>query len=165
MEAVRGETVETLVRKYFRRVLQFCRTLLHDPADAEDACQEVFLLVARRQHELPGIVRPVPWLLQIARLTCLSARRTRDRARAAGPEADIDASVEAGAPLPPNEDMGRIQAAIGRLPERYRAVLALHYQQGLTHEEMAETLQMSRGAVRVLLHRSVARLRQEAKST
>jgi RNA polymerase sigma-70 factor, ECF subfamily len=163
VEAVRGESIESLVRKYFGRVRQFCRSLLHDEADAEDACQEVFLLVARRKDELPGIIRPVPWLLQIARLTCLSARRRRDRFRAVAPESEVDVPVEAGPPVAATEDAAKIREASARLPERYQAVLALHYQQGLSHEEMAEVLQVSRGAVRVLLHRAVARLRQEVK--
>ena len=61
------------------------------------------------------------------------------------------------------EETSKIREASARLPERYRAVLALHYQQGLTHEETAEVLGVSRGALRVLLHRAVMRLREEVK--
>jgi RNA polymerase sigma-70 factor (ECF subfamily) len=159
MEAIQEETAETLARKHFRRVYAFCRSLLRSDADAEDAAQSVFLTVARRQEEIPRVARPVPWLLQIARLTCLNLRRERDRL-AAGETED---PVEVGPPLGQDEDLDRLRGTMDRLPERYRTILALHFQQGLSHAESAEVLGLSRGAVRVLLHRAVARLRQEAR--
>ncbi len=163
MEAVREESAEVLARKYFRRVYGFCRALLGRDADAEDACQNVFLTVARRREELLEIRQPVPWLLQIARLTCLNLRRERDRLRPAGLERDE--SADPGPPLPPTENIDRLRTVIERLPERYRSVLVLHFQQGLSHAETAQVLGLSRGALRVLLHRAVARLRQEARTS
>ncbi|HYF00315.1 MAG TPA: sigma-70 family RNA polymerase sigma factor, partial [Planctomycetota bacterium] len=59
--------------------------------------------------------------------------------------------------------LDRLRELIQSLPERYRTVLALHFQQGLPHDEMARILGVSRGALRVLLHRAVARLRQETR--
>jgi len=159
MEAVGAETAESLAGKHFRRVLNFCRVLLGRDADAEDAAQNVFLTVARRRHEIPDVAQPVPWLLQIARLTCLNARRERDRLR----PVEVDEPAEPGPPLPPTENLDRLRELIQSLPERYRTVLALHFQQGLPHDEMARILGVSRGALRVLLHRAVARLRQETR--
>ena len=52
---------------------------------------------------------------------------------------------------------------MGRLPVRYRAVLTLHYPQGMAHDEMADVLAVSRGALRVLLHRAVGKLRQDLR--
>ena len=126
MEALREETAETLAGKYFRRVFNFCRTLLGSDADAEDAAQNVFLTVARRRHEVSEVLQPVPWLLQIARLTCLNARRERDRLRSTGSE--VDEPVQAGPPIAPTENLDRVRASIEKLPERYRSVLTLHYQ-------------------------------------
>jgi RNA polymerase sigma-70 factor (ECF subfamily) len=155
------ETAESLARKHFRSVLGFCRSLLGPGADAEDAAQGVFLTVARRSTEIPGVRRPLPWLLQIARYACLNLRRERDRLRA-DPVAPDDAA-EAGAPVDPGENLDRVRDAATRLPERYRAVLDLHYRQGLSQAEIAEALELSPGALRVLLHRAVARLRQHVR--
>lgn len=162
MEALREESVDSLAGKYLRRVYAFCRSLLGRDADAEDACQQVFLTVARRREEVAGIRQPLPWLLQIARLTCLNLRRDRDRLRPAGLEPDEP--VEVGPPLAPTEDVDRLRGVLERLPERYRTVLTLHFQQGMSHEEAAQVLGLSRGALRVLLHRAVARLREEART-
>ena len=160
IEAISDHAV---ARQYFRRVYNFCRSLLRDASEVDDACQEVFLTVSRRRDELPAVRRCTPWLFKIALLTCLHIRRQRDRMPGPLAGADTEDAVRSCPPLDRAEETSRIQEAATRLPERYRAVLALHYQQGLTHEEIAEVLGVSRGALRVLLHRAVMRLREEVK--
>jgi RNA polymerase sigma-70 factor (ECF subfamily) len=160
MQAV---SVEEWTRRHFDRVYNFCRALLSHEADAQDACQEVFLTVLRRREDLPGIREPGPWLMKVARLTCLYVRRKRLRAEPGDPdEQEAQEMGEVGEPLQ-REELGRIWGSLEKLPERYRAVLALHFQQGMSHEELAEVLDVSRGTVRVLLHRAIARLRQEVR--
>jgi RNA polymerase sigma-70 factor (ECF subfamily) len=156
-------TPEALSRLYLTRVHAFCRSMLRDDRDAEDACQEVFLTVVRRWDQLGAVQQPVPWLMKVARLTCLWVRRKR-RKDVELQEADVDVSVDgAGPALEPVEDFGRVREALERLPERYQAVLVMHYQQGMAQEEIAEAMELSRGALRVLLHRAVMRLRHEVR--
>jgi len=151
---------EALARLYLKRVYGFCRSMLRDERDAEDACQEVFLTVSRRWEELGRIRKPLSWLMKVSRLTCLWVRRKR-RTEAPLEEVEIDAPCDPGPPIEPDADQSRVRAALERLPERYQSVLAMHYQQGMSQEEIAEAMEMSRGALRVLLHRSVMKLRQE----
>jgi RNA polymerase sigma-70 factor (ECF subfamily) len=153
---------EALTRLYLKRVFGFCRTLLRDERDAEDACQEVFLTVLRRWDTLGSVQRPLPWLMKVARLTCLWVRRKR-RKDVAIQETEIDASYDPAPPMEPGEGLGKVMEAVERLPERYQAVLVMHYQQGMNQEEIAEAMELSRGALRVLLHRAVMRLRQEVR--
>ena len=156
-------SVEEWSRKHFDRIYSLCLTLLSNEADAQDACQEVFLTVLRRRQDLPGIRDPWTWLLKVARLTCLYFRRARRR-RAAGEISEgEEVRQEVGPPIR-REELDRVGSSLDQLPERYRAILALHFQQGLSHEELAEVLDVSRGAVRVLLHRAIARLRQEVRT-
>jgi RNA polymerase sigma-70 factor (ECF subfamily) len=136
--------------------------MLRDERDAEDACQEVFLTVLRRWDQLGSVQKPLPWLMKVARLTCLWVRRKR-RKDVAIEDLEIDASYDPGPPVEPGEDVGRVMEAAERLPERYQAVLVMHYQQGMSQEEIAEAMELSRGALRVLLHRAVMRLRQEVR--
>ena len=160
--AVDSLSPEALSRLYLKRIYGFCRTMLRDERDAEDACQEVFLTVLRRWDQLGSVQKPLPWLMKVARLTCLWVRRKR-RKDVAIQEAEIDASYDPGPPIEPGEDVSRVLEAAGRLPERYQAVLVMHYQQGMNQEEIAEAMELSRGALRVLLHRAVMRLRQEVR--
>jgi RNA polymerase sigma-70 factor (ECF subfamily) len=155
---------ELLARLYLKRVYGFCRSMLRNERDAEDACQEVFLTVLRRSDQLGSVRKPLSWLMKVSRLTCLWVRRKR-RTEVAIEEVEIDAPCDPGPPIEPDADQGRVRAALERLPERYQAVLALHYQQGMSQEEIAEAMELSRGALRVLLHRAVMRLRQEVRKT
>lgn len=161
-KTVESLSPEALSRLYLKRVYGFCRSMLRDERDAEDACQEVFLTVLRRWDQLGSVRNPLPWLMKVARLTCLWVRRKR-RTDAPIGEMEIDAPVDPGPPVEPREELGKVRQAVERLPERYQAVLAMHYQQGMSQEEIAEAMELSRGALRVLLHRAVMRLRQEMR--
>jgi RNA polymerase sigma-70 factor (ECF subfamily) len=155
---------EALTRLYRKHVYGFCRTLLGDERDAEDACQEVFLTVVRRWDQLGTVQKPLSWLMKVSRLTCLWVRRKRKRDVAIDDVA-IDASYDPEPPIEAGTGMDRVREALGRLPERYQAVLTMHYQQGMSPEEISEAMEVSRGTLRVLLHRAVMRLRQEARKT
>jgi RNA polymerase sigma-70 factor (ECF subfamily) len=153
---------EVLARLYLKRVYGFCRSMLRNERDAEDACQEVFLTVLRRSDQLGSVRKPLSWLMKVSRMTCLWVRRKR-RQDVPLEEVEIDAPCDPGPPIEPDADQRRVREALERLPERYQAVLAMHYQQGMSQEEIAEAMELSRGALRVLLHRAVMRLRQEVK--
>jgi len=153
---------EALARLYLRRVYGFCRSMLRNERDAEDACQEVFLTVMRRWDQLGTVHQPLSWLMKGARLTCLWVRRKR-RNEVGIEESEIDAPCDPGPPIDHGTERGRVQEALEQLPERYQSVLTMHYQQGMSQEEIAEAMELSRGALRVLLHRAVMRLRQKVK--
>lgn len=56
------------------------------------------------------------------------------------------------------EEMERIERAFDELPEDYRDVITLHRVAGLSIEEVAERLERSVGATRMLLFRALAQL-------
>jgi RNA polymerase sigma-70 factor (ECF subfamily) len=163
-EPAKSLSPEALTRLYRKHVYGYCRTLLRDERDAEDACQEVFLTVVRRWDQLGSIQKPLPWLMKVSRLTCLWVRRKR-RNELPIEEAAIDASYDPEPPIEPGKGLERVREALERLPERYQAVLTMHYQQGMSPEEISEAMELSRGTLRVLLHRAVMRLRQEVRKT
>ena len=57
-----------------------------------------------------------------------------------------------------NEDIARLERAFARLPEDYRQMITMSRLLGMTHAEIAAELGRNEGAVRVLLHRALARL-------
>lgn len=56
------------------------------------------------------------------------------------------------------EELERVEAAFERLPDDYREVITLAHVAGLSRKEIAEEMGKTEGAVRVLLHRAVARV-------
>jgi len=56
------------------------------------------------------------------------------------------------------EEVERIEVAFGELPDEYREVITLAHVVGLSRREIAEQMDRSEGAIRVLLHRALARV-------
>src|SRR5262249_61149355 len=78
--------------RYAPALHAYCRSLLGEPADADDAIQDTFIIAAAELDGLrdPGRLRP--WLYAVARNEC--RHRLRSRARAAQPAAAIELTDE-----------------------------------------------------------------------
>ncbi|HZY87941.1 MAG TPA: sigma-70 family RNA polymerase sigma factor, partial [Gemmataceae bacterium] len=123
---------EELLRRHGPMVLGTVRRLLGNEADAEEAFQATFLVLARRASSL-GRVPLGPWLHGVARRTAAHARADRARRQARERRA-----VVMGAVRPSNEAVWRdlrpvLDEEVGRLPARDRAAVALCYLEGKTY--------------------------------
>jgi hypothetical protein len=132
--------------------------MLGDGSDAEDVVQEALLRAYLGLTQLREPSRFGAWLagiaLNLARMT-LRRRAAYARALARVPPAPAPDVLE-------ERDVLRlVREAIDVLPPAERSVVALHYLDGLSCEEIAALLGRSPGAVRVSLHRARARLRDE----
>ncbi|QDV38760.1 RNA polymerase sigma factor [Tautonia plasticadhaerens] len=147
-----------LVDRHGPMVLRVCRGILRDPADADDACQATFLVLARKAGSLWTRDSIGPWLLGVARRVshrsrCDDARRRRHE-RGAGA---LRSSVEPGDP--PDDFEPVLVEEVDRLPDRFRSPIVLCHLQGLTHEQAADRLGWPVGTVRSRLARGRDRLR------
>jgi RNA polymerase sigma-70 factor (ECF subfamily) len=162
---------EALVRRYQSWVFTLALRMVGEPAEAEDMAQEIFLKAYRGLRGFKGASRFSTWLYSIASHHCLNhvqALRRRPSASRRGAEHqnasnnDPPAAVDRlpdGAPradaLLEQADLARIvQAELARLTEDHRIILVLRDIQGLSYEEIAETLGLELGTVRSRLHRA-----------
>ena len=135
-------------------------------ADAEDAAQDGFV----KAYRALGRFRPGapfrPWLLQIV------ANEARNRRRSAGRRANLAlriATEETSGGAAPSPEASMIEserrqellAALERLREEERLVLACRFFLELSEEETAATLGCRRGTVKSRQSRALARLREE----
>jgi RNA polymerase sigma factor (sigma-70 family) len=148
-----------LVQRHGPLVLGVCRRVLRDGHAAEDAFQEVFLLLARRAGSLRDPDRLGPWLFGVAYRTALKARGRTARRRACERQAAAPA-VGAADDLVWRDLRPVLDEAVAGLPERYRAAFVLHYLQGVRVEEVARRLGCPRGTVATRLTRARALLRK-----
>jgi RNA polymerase sigma factor (sigma-70 family) len=147
-----------LVRRNGPLVLRACRSVLSDPAAAEDAFQATFLTLARNAGRLAGSVRVAGWLYRVAVRSAGAIRRAETRRRrheqvAAASTADLEGVSWA-------EVRATIDEEIARLPEQYRSAVLLCYVQGLTYDAAAARLGCPLGALRGRLERGRAMLRR-----
>ena len=123
---------------------------------AEDCFQETFLAALRAYPKLDNDSNLRSWLLTIAH------RKAIDHHRGSGrrplPVAEVpEVAVENG--IPESDD--RLWAAVGALPPKQRAAVALRYGSDLPHSEIAAALGCSPEAARRSLHEGLKRLRKE----
>ena len=60
------EAFRELIERHGAMVLAVCRSILHEPHDAEDSFQNVFLILARRANTIKRLDTIAPWLHRVA---------------------------------------------------------------------------------------------------
>ena len=159
-----------LVERYQKSVFNFAFRMLGDYDDASDAAQSGFVQL---YLSLPGLdlERPLkPWLFRTIRNRCIDALRQK-RTVSLSSQLDDDEAPGIGDQLAdadplPQEVIERadlqqlLSAAIRRLPERYREVVALRYTSDMTFGELAEALGIPENTARIHFHRAKTLLRQ-----
>jgi RNA polymerase sigma factor (sigma-70 family) len=137
------------------------RRQLPDAALAEDVTQAVFMVLARRFAWLPANVVLSGWLLKVTYLACLQARRNAGRRKKHERKAaQMRPAVTAEDPLPEQQLAGEVDAALARLPEADRAILALRYLEQKSVAEVAQNLGISEAAAQKRIGRAMTRLRE-----
>jgi RNA polymerase sigma-70 factor (ECF subfamily) len=156
---------------HFRQVRGLCRQLLGSADRAEDAAQEAFIRAYRALATFDSAQPFGAWIMRIARNHCLDLLRRRSTERALfGNEADEAALAEAPEPdglgvVLTAERATAVNAAVAKLPERYRVPLALAYYADADYNEIANQLGITRTHVGVLLCRAKQLLRQSLAGT
>ena len=158
------EAFAELVRRNGPLVLRACRSVLRDPAAADDAFQTAFLQLARHAARLTGSPSAAGWLHRTAIRAAGAIRRAearRDRReQAARPAPDAQPPAD----LTWLEVREAIDAELARLPEKYRLPLLLCYLEGLTYDDAAARLGCSPRALRGRLERGRQLLRRRLES-
>jgi RNA polymerase sigma-70 factor (ECF subfamily) len=148
-----------LYHRYLDRVYGYAFYQLGDHHDAEDATERIFMAALRALPDFRDQGATFrAWLFRIAHNTVANAHRSRARGRTEpipewferpAPDAD-PARVVAMA-----DELHEVRRAIDRLPDDRRQVILLRFVDELSTAEIAQVLDRSPGAVRVLLHRSL----------
>lgn len=159
------EAFGDLVRTHQDLVFGVALRVMGNGSSAEDVAQEAFVRAYRALKRYPRKrveeIRARPWLAQI------TVNLARNHIRARRLHAELDGIAEQ---VPSKED-GPVRLAERRddqrmwarllagLPDRYRLAVALRHVDGLSYEELAETLDRPIGSVKSDVHRGVALLR------
>jgi RNA polymerase sigma factor (sigma-70 family) len=150
---------EAILHRYGRMVLDVCRSILAGHADAEDAFQATFLVLAAKAGTLRRSEALASWLHGIAYRIALKARagsaRRREREARVPPREVADADQLGWA-----EVRAILHEELGCLSARYRAPLGLCYLQGKTQDEAAGILGLSKGTLKRRLECGRALLRE-----
>jgi RNA polymerase sigma factor (sigma-70 family) len=135
----------TLFSRYRPDLERYCRSILRNGADAEDAAQNAMVSALRALEAGTTPMRVKPWLYKIAHNEAISLARRRR------PVEDIDDHALAAATgledaSAIRERLGQLMADLKALTERQREALVLRELFGMTYREIAQTLGASEAA-------------------
>jgi len=156
----RQRRFEAAYAAYHGPILGYLLRRTDNPDDAADALAEVFLTAWRRLEDLPAEPQARLWLYGVARRVLANQRRGERRRGALADRLRADLA-DAYRPPEYTGELARLAAALSRLPESERELLALSAWEGLDHGQIAAVLDCSRNAVRIRLHRARRRLAAE----
>jgi len=170
-QAGSSEAFASLFRRYRPAISRYAGRLLGDDARAEDIVQEVFLSALRSIGSLDRPSGFKPWLYRIAHNTCVDHMRRTYR----GDEVSMDAN-----PLPASEeirlfrrapsthaavtqreDFKNLREAFGGLPPSQSEVLVMRELEGLSYDQIAAHMGITRASVESMLFRARQGLRDE----
>lgn len=141
-----------LVRSCSARVFAICLAMLGNRHDAEDVAQQTLL---KGLTAISGLRRDDQfgaWISRIARNLCIDLiRKCRHKPNILARQADPSRAEP--------RDYGELQVALAKLPEDLRLTLMLYYFDGRSTQNIAESLDISQGAVQTRLCRARRRLR------
>ncbi|HYF01633.1 MAG TPA: sigma-70 family RNA polymerase sigma factor, partial [Planctomycetota bacterium] len=144
-----------LVRQHKDVVYTLCLQVLRHRQDAEDACQEALLKIARR---LPPDVEPDAWIHRVALRTAIDHRRARMRRRTREEKSARPESVgEEAAPA--------LLEALEALPDEDRTLLVERFFARRTLRAMADARGVSEPAVWKRVEKGKEKLRQALLAT
>jgi RNA polymerase sigma factor (sigma-70 family) len=139
-------------------VQRFARSLCSTPEDAEDAAQEALIVLYQKIGTLRAAAALASWMFQIVRHECIRRSRLALRgpiATSTSEQSSVEDVVMA------RLEVQRIVDSIAALPADQRAVLVLRDIQGLSGKATAQTLGLSRAAMKSRLHRGREALRAQ----
>jgi RNA polymerase sigma factor (sigma-70 family) len=146
---------ETLVRRHGPMVIGVCRRVLRDGADADDAFQATFLVLARKAATIRDRARLANWLYGVAARTAQKARVLAARRRSREvPMADLPDQPAATLTAGWEDWLPVLDRELACLPDKYRLPVVLCDLQGLTQKAAAKQLGWPEGTVSSRLSRA-----------
>jgi RNA polymerase sigma factor (sigma-70 family) len=143
--------------RYAASLYGYCRSLLHEPADAADAVQDTFVIAAARLGGLRDPRKLRPWLYAVARNECHRKLRSREAPAEIDDVADVTTG-EVGEAAQRAELRELVRAAISGLNPPDREVIELNLRHELEGSELAAVLGVSRSHAHAMASRARGQL-------
>lgn len=152
----------SLLRRYERRVFSVANSILRNPDDAKDVCQEAFWKAHNALQSFDGNAQFYTWMYRITVNLSIDYLRKRrgdrvefDDARANGEGAAADPTgisprrlgFDPARALEDRELGEQLDRSLAQLSPAHRAVLVLREVEGLSYQEMSEVVGCSIGTI------------------
>ncbi len=166
------EAFGVLVDAYQNRVYGFVRRMVHNPDEAADITQEVFIRAFQNFGRFDGRSHVRTWLFRIAYHLCIDRSRKSSRMvqevglydPSDGEAVDVPDSRWQPEQLAFDEElMSVVEKGIASMSEKLRSVLILHDKEDMSYDEIAQTLGVPVGTIKSRLFLARAHLQEVLK--
>jgi RNA polymerase sigma-70 factor (ECF subfamily) len=160
------EAFGQLYEEHFDRIYRYVMLRVRTQADAEDITQQVFLKALENIGSYRWRGMPfASWLFRIAHNLVVDywKKKSREKVAAVAPEEIDEMAASPNDPAALAElsfDMKRLAAACQQLTDGQREIVSLRFAGGLSVAEAAKVMGKSEGAVKVLQHAALVKLRR-----
>jgi len=160
--AGRPGAFDVIVERHRRSVYQLCYRFVGNHEDASDLSQDVFLRAYRGLRSFRGHSSLGTWLYRIGVNVCLNRVTAKTPpTESIEDQQHVDTGTEsASEQLLRSERAARVRAAIAGLPRKQRATLILRVYHEMSHQEIADVLGSSVGAVKANFFHALGNLRK-----
>lgn len=141
------DTLEQVIHTYADMVYRLAYAHMHNPSDADDVFQDVFLRYAEKAPFFASEDHRKAWLIRVTVNRCRSHYRSSWWKRII----PLDETTPATAPAPADPEL---DDALSKLPAKYRTIIHLHYFENYDTGEIAELTGQRPSTVRAQLTRA-----------
>jgi RNA polymerase sigma-70 factor (ECF subfamily) len=158
-----GRAMEECVREFGGLIWNLVLRRVNDHSAAEDLTQEIFTEVWKSAGRFdPSKGSEATFVGMIARRRAVDWLRKMERQPDLQPlPDDIDAFMPAaGGADDSSYDIEQVRQAVAGLPEETKVLFSLHFDQGMSHDEIARSTGMALGSVKTRLRRGLLQARE-----
>ncbi|TDI78417.1 MAG: sigma-70 family RNA polymerase sigma factor [Caldithrix sp.] len=162
-----AKAFEWIIRKYQKRIYFTALQVVMNHDDADDMLQDTFIKAYTKLDTYNESFPFYPWLYRIAINTCLNHQKKKARLRALslddldgnGHQVDLAESPAQMFDIEGSELVEKLKGALKKIPYEQRTVFILRVNDGLSYQEISETMDISMGTVMSRLSRARDKLR------
>ena len=146
-----------IVREHQGMVFSIAYHFLHNRWLAEEVSQDIFLQLHQNLLSIQSPAHLIYWLRRVAAHRCI------DQSRRSKPEMGLDEVPEPAVISRVSDPLlsEQLRRSVASLPEKWRMMVVLRYQEGLALEEISDLMDVPVNTVKSGLQRSMALLRRK----
>ena len=172
---LKGEktALDILIKRYLTPIFNYALSFVKEADAADDVTQQVFVKAWKKIKKFDSRYKFKNWLYTIAKNTCLDYLKKNKAINFSALNQGDDnlffenlikeASLSPQAELGMSQDAARVNAAVDKLPDKYKETIKLHYHGGYKFREIAEIIKASIETVKSRNRRALIKLRELIK--
>jgi RNA polymerase sigma-70 factor, ECF subfamily len=154
--------IETLLVAMRPRLHRYCARMTGSVIDGEDVLQDALIKAVESFASVGPLRNPEGWLFRIAHTTALDFLRRRNRSQALYSDEEVDMIADPVDAITSHQIAGASLRTFMRLPVAQRSSVILMDVLGCSLREVCDVMDFSLPAVKAVLHRGRAQLRELA---